>query len=230
HDGAAPHVPPGPRRRARLAVPPRGARSDVRHGVLVRGRRHRRRDPVRTREPLRLAGPGLPVRGPGRVSPLGWLAALLLLGVGAALFVILTEGRFGGRRLIEAVYDVAGPRSFSRETDAGRWRVLAGDLGVRPGTTTLDVGCATGDLVVSWAALEGFHGVAVGIDRSRPMLEVAEKVAAERGLAHATRFLEADLDDGLPVPDGAVGVVTCLGVLEVIRRPEALAAELARVL
>ena len=164
------------------------------------------------------------------MSPLGWLAALLLLGVGAALFVVLTEGRFGGRRLIEAVYDVAGPRSFSRETDAGRWRVLAGDLGVRPATTTLDVGCATGDLVVSWAALEGFHGVAVGIDRSRPMLEVAEKLAAERGLAHATRFLEADLDDGLPVPDGAVGVVTCLGVLEVIRRPEALAAELARVL
>lgn len=164
------------------------------------------------------------------MSPIGWLAALLLLGVGAALFVVLTEGRFGGRRLIEAVYDVAGPRSFSRETDAGRWRVLAGDLGVRPGTTTLDVGCATGDLVVSWAALEGFHGVAVGIDRSRPMLEVAEKLAAERGLAHATRFLEADLDDGLPVPDAAVGVVTCLGVLEVIRRPEALAAELARVL
>lgn len=168
------------------------------------------------------------------MSALGWLAALLLLALllalGATLFIVLTEGRFGGRRLVEAVYDRAGPRLFARETDAGRWRVLAGDLGLRPDATSLDVGCATGDLVLSWAALDGFHGVAVGIDRSRPMLEVAEKLAADRGVAHLTRFLEADVDDGLPVPDGAVDTITCLGVLEVIRRPDALAVELARVL
>jgi SAM-dependent methyltransferase len=164
------------------------------------------------------------------VSALAWLVVLVSLALGAAVFAILTEGRFGGRRLVEMVYDVVGPRSFARGSDAPSWRVLAGDLGVRPGTTTLDVGCATGDLVLSWAALEGFHGVAVGIDRSRPMLDVAEKLAAERGLTHATRFLQTDVDDGLPVPDGAVGAITCLGVLEVIRRPDALAAELARVL
>jgi ubiquinone/menaquinone biosynthesis C-methylase UbiE len=164
------------------------------------------------------------------MSPAGWLAVVLLTALGTGLFIVLTEGRFGGRRLVETVYDVAGPRLFARASDAGRWRALAGDVGLQPDARSLDVGSATGDLVLTWAALETFHGVAVGLDRSGPMLDAAEKLAAERGLAHRARFVEADAAAGLPFPEASFDVVTCLGLLEVIRRPSSLAAELARVL
>ncbi|HTG48554.1 MAG TPA: methyltransferase domain-containing protein [Actinomycetota bacterium] len=164
------------------------------------------------------------------MSLLGWIALALLVALGIAGFVIVTEGRYGGGRLVRLVYDAIGPRSYTRTSDAASWRVLAGDLHLPPNGVSLDVGCATGDLVLSWAALEAFDGIAVGVDRSRPMLDVAEKLAAERGLGHLVRFVEADLDDGLPFPDGSFTTITCLGVLEVIRRPDALAGELARVL
>jgi ubiquinone/menaquinone biosynthesis C-methylase UbiE len=164
------------------------------------------------------------------MNPAGWLAAASLVALGAGLFVVLTEGRFGGRRLVRTVYDVAGPRLFARASDAARWRVLSGDVGLHPDSRALDVGCATGDLALAWASLETFRGVVVGLDRSGPMLGVAEKLAAERGVARRARFVEADAAAGLPFPDGSFDVVTCLGLLEVIRRAGSVASELARVL
>ena len=62
HRRAPPRDPLRPRERPERHLPPRRRAQGREDGLLVRRRRHRRRDHVRPRQPLRLGGPGLPLR------------------------------------------------------------------------------------------------------------------------------------------------------------------------
>jgi SAM-dependent methyltransferase len=70
--------------------------------------------------------------------------------------------------------------------------------GPRPGERVLDVGCGCGDTSLALSQIVGPAGQVVGVDVSKPMLEVARKRGA--GAANLT-FLEADASRGaLPGP------------------------------
>ena len=73
-----------------------------------------------------------------------------------------------------------------------------GRLPLKPGDRVLDIGCGCGETTLALAARVGAGGTAVGVDVSRPMLEVARARAAD---APAATFLEADAQTAaLPPP------------------------------
>jgi SAM-dependent methyltransferase len=68
----------------------------------------------------------------------------------------------------------------------------------RPGERVIDIGCGCGDSSLSLARAVGEDGRVLGVDVSRPMLEVARRRAKAAGLANAT-FEQADASSaGLP--------------------------------
>jgi SAM-dependent methyltransferase len=88
---------------------------------------------------------------------------------------------------------------------------------VRDETRLLDAGCGPGGLV------KGHVGVAkqvVGVDRYAAHFQEPAEISA---------LVESDLDT-LPFPDASFDLVTCSWVLEHVREPERVFAEIARVL
>jgi SAM-dependent methyltransferase len=68
----------------------------------------------------------------------------------------------------------------------------------RPGEQVIDIGCGCGDSSLSLARLVGEGGRVLGVDVSRPMLEMARRRAQAAGLANLT-FEQADASSaGLP--------------------------------
>jgi SAM-dependent methyltransferase len=161
---------------------------------------------------------------------IGGLIAGLVLGVVSALAVVLTEGRFGGAGLMRRLYDRVGPALFGARSEADTWRALLAALDLRGGERLLDVGTAIGDLPRTLAAQPNGPRLALGIDWSPRMLATAAEVARSRGLTERTGFVVADARSPLPFPNGVFDVVICFGVLETVRRPEPVLAELVRVL
>ena len=68
---------------------------------------------------------------------------------------------------------------------------LLARAGARPGENALDVGCGTGATTLALAERVGSGGAVLGIDISKPMLELASRRCAARGLEQV-RFLRAD--------------------------------------
>jgi SAM-dependent methyltransferase len=64
-------------------------------------------------------------------------------------------------------------------------------LAAQPGERILDIGCGAGATLLELAPAVGSAGEAVGIDPSRPLLELARTRAATAGLSNVT-LLEAD--------------------------------------
>jgi SAM-dependent methyltransferase len=87
-----------------------------------------------------------------------------------------------------------------------------------PGRRVLDLGCRYGALARAY--LEGNEVVGVDVDR-----DALERAA---GLGIETHW--ADVDDGLPFPDGDFDVVVAGELLEHVRDPALVAAESRRVL
>jgi len=162
---------------------------------------------------------------------MGWmiLAALGLAGF-AVLFVILTDGRYLGKRLMHWIYDRLGPAMFGARSEAERWRSLIEALQLRGDEEVLDVGSATGDLPLTIAAMPGFSGRVSGIDWSPRMVALAQAEADRRGLSSIARFQVADARQPLPFDRCEFEVVSCLGLLETLPHPERLLSELVRVL
>ena len=79
---------------------------------------------------------------------------------------------------------VAEAERFDRMLAPYGDRVIAG-LAPEPGEKILDVGCGNGALLLDIAARVGPQGGVVGLDLSGPMLGLAEKRAAERGIGNA---------------------------------------------
>lgn len=163
---------------------------------------------------------------------MGWtvLLALVIAGLIIILFVLLTDGRYFGKRLMYWVYDRVGPVVFSARSEVEQWRSLARSIGLQGNERVLDVGTAVGDLPLSIASMLGFQGQIVGIDWSPRMIEVAREEASSRGLGDRVRFEAVDVREGLPFAGGEFDVVICLGLLETLPRPERVLEELRHVL
>jgi demethylmenaquinone methyltransferase/2-methoxy-6-polyprenyl-1,4-benzoquinol methylase len=120
---------------------------------------------------------------------------------------------------IAPVYDL-----MNRVMTAGldqRWRRLTVRAVVQPGDRVLDACCGTGDLAV--AARRAGGREVVGLDFSRPMLELARKKEP------AIEWVQGDLLE-LPFPDGSFDAATVgFGVRNVADLERGL-AELRRVL
>jgi ubiquinone/menaquinone biosynthesis C-methylase UbiE len=161
---------------------------------------------------------------------MGWviLAVLGIAGL-AVLFIILTDGRYFGKRLMYWVYDRVGPAMFGARSEAERWHAMADALQLRGGESILDVGTATGDLPLTIAALPNFHGQVTGVDWSPQMIAQAQAEASQRGLGDRARFQVVDVRKPLPYSDGEFDAVFCLGLLETWPHPERILAEMARV-
>jgi demethylmenaquinone methyltransferase / 2-methoxy-6-polyprenyl-1,4-benzoquinol methylase len=110
-----------------------------------------------------------------------------------------------------------------------RWRERAADLaGLEAGDRALDVCCGTGDLALALAPRVGPEGSVIGADFSEPMLELARRKAAERGVGQVT-FEWADALE-LPYGDAEFEAVTVgFGVRNLADLAAGL-AEMARVL
>lgn len=110
-----------------------------------------------------------------------------------------------------------------------RWRERAVDRAeVGPGDAALDVCSGTGDLALALAARIGSEGSVIGCDFSEPMLDLARRKAAERGV-DGVRFEWADAL-ALPYDSGRFDAVTVgFGVRNLADLDRGL-AEMARVL
>src|SRR5262249_41533545 len=85
-----------------------------------------------------------------------------------------------------AVYDAIGQGRFSKQLAEWALQWLAA-RGLRP-THVLDLACGTGDAALVYAAA---GCLVVGVDRSRPMLEIARGKARDAG--YAITFVEGDI-------------------------------------
>jgi demethylmenaquinone methyltransferase/2-methoxy-6-polyprenyl-1,4-benzoquinol methylase/phosphoethanolamine N-methyltransferase len=75
---------------------------------------------------------------------------------------------------------------------------------IQPGDKVLDVGCGTGNLTLTARKSAGASGMAVGIDSSPEMIEMARKKAKRR--ASDTQF-EVGLIEKIPYPEATFDVV-----------------------
>jgi SAM-dependent methyltransferase len=158
-------------------------------------------------------------------------STLVLIAV-AVVFVVLTDGKYFGKRLMRLVYDRWGPAWFAplTEKEAERWRGLVEELGISGDEKVLDVGTALGDLPLTIAALPWFRGQVFGLDWSPRMLAEARRRAERAGTAKLTSFRVGDAREPLPFSAQSFDLVVCIGVLEGLREPKKLLDELVRVL
>ena len=92
----------------------------------------------------------------------------------------------------------------------GRHVIAAVDA--QPGERVLDVGCGNAAITLELADAVGPDGAVVGVDISTPMLGLARRRAADRGVDHAT-FVEADAQVHAFEPESFDAIVSRFGVM-----------------
>jgi SAM-dependent methyltransferase len=80
-------------------------------------------------------------------------------------------------------------------------------LRLEPGTTVLDLGSGSGEMLCTWARDHGVIGT--GIDMSQLFSEQAKRRAVELGVADRVRFLHGDAAGY--ISEEKVGVAACVG-------------------
>jgi SAM-dependent methyltransferase len=83
-----------------------------------------------------------------------------------------------------------GDRAVHNPLDLARLHEALGHAPPRPGQAAIDIGCGTGELLLSLAEHRGVRGT--GVDSSAPAIERAVAAAEVRGLADRVRFVTAD--------------------------------------
>lgn len=175
------------------------------------------------------------------MTPTGMLALIAgALAVGAVLWYLLitTEGVYLGRRVVIWLYDLYARRYDRIKNFDAEWEALMLARPILNALRTverpllLDVATGTARLPLALLSEDDFHGRIVGLDYSRRMLHVAaEKLAT---VASEERRSSVDLvyqpAEALPFPDATFDGVACLEALEFTPDPEAVLAELVRVL
>ena len=160
------------------------------------------------------------------VIPLISLSILILIFT----FILFTDGRYFGKRIMHWVYDNIGSQIFDSRSEADRWESLAKQLQITGQENIIDIGTATGDLPLTLAALLNPAGKIMGIDWSVKMIANAQDKAKKRGLADRTAFIIGDVRQNLPFQTAYFDVVICFGVLETLSQPEEVLRELRRIL
>lgn len=95
-----------------------------------------------------------------------------------------------------------------------------------PEKVFLDYGCGNGDMAIKTARLGAT--LAIGIDISGVSVENARRAAKAAGVDDRCVFLQADCEN-TGLPDGAIDVVLCSGMLHHVDLPRAF-PELARIM
>jgi SAM-dependent methyltransferase len=106
------------------------------------------------------------------------------------------------------------------------WMVRA--LDPQPGNTVLELAAGPGDVGFAAAPLLGEEGRLISSDFSPEMVEVARRRAAELALRNV-EHRQIDAED-IPLEDGSVDGVLCRFGLMLMPDPEAVVAEMRRVL
>ena len=106
------------------------------------------------------------------------------------------------------------------------WMVRA--LDPQPGDTVLELAAGPGDVGFAAAPLLGDEGLLISSDFSSEMVEVARRRAAELGLRNV-EHRQIDAED-IPLEDDSVDGVLCRFGLMLMPDPDAVVAEIRRVL
>ncbi len=149
----------------------------------------------------------------------------ILLGI-AMLFVIITDGRYFGKRLVFWIYDRFGAAMYGGRGEAARWQQLAGLLDLQGDEQILDVGTAVANLPFTLAAQPNFQGHIAGLDWSPKMLATARR----RGLSRQVSLVRGDARRPLPFASSTFDVITCLETLETLPHPDQILGEIIRTL
>jgi SAM-dependent methyltransferase len=98
-----------------------------------------------------------------------------------------------------------------------------------PTAHVLDIGCGTGVVSRALAAREGFSGRVTGIEQSRTLVEVAQRLATDEGVGGSIDFRVGDAHD-LDVADASVDAVVAHTTMSHVTDPPTVLKEAARVL
>lgn len=141
------------------------------------------------------------------------------------------------KRIVAGIYSAAADRLYEPIVVKGAFRIFGGNLNslaveqgrraaeVAAGLPILDMPVGTAFFTVSMARRH--DGLVVGADIAAGMVQRAQDVAREEGIANL-KIVQADAHH-LPFADGAFGAVMCTNGLQVIPGLRPAVAELARV-
>jgi ubiquinone/menaquinone biosynthesis C-methylase UbiE len=161
------------------------------------------------------------------------LLVLVTLGLLAYWQLIIAEGTYLGPRIVTLMYDWSA-KAYERikqyRSGDEQWFLgipLARSLELIPAPLVLDVATGTGRLPRALLRQPPFEGRVIGLDLSRRML--AEAVDRTAQFADRLTYIWQDARN-LPFDDDTFDAVTCLEALEFTPDPQAVLAELVRVL
>ncbi|MBN1888529.1 MAG: class I SAM-dependent methyltransferase [Thermoflexales bacterium] len=123
---------------------------------------------------------------------------------------------FNGMSLFFSLRDLVQPR-----------RPILEEAGVEAGFTLLDYGCGPGGYVGGAAELVGEAGTVYALDVHPLAVRRVQELAQRKGLTNV-KTIHSDCQTGLP--DGSVDLVLLYDIFHMLNAPEAILAELHRVL
>jgi SAM-dependent methyltransferase len=133
--------------------------------------------------------------------------------MGSKRYVI--RGGVEGRERLRLLSEVMGPSS----------RALLAEVGIRPGSICLDVGCGGGDMAFELARATGPTGRVLGVDLDATKLDIARRECEGHGLSNIT-FEACDVTQWEPGEPG--DVVYARFLLTHLTNPGALLTTLRR--
>ncbi len=120
-----------------------------------------------------------------------------------------------------------GFTSENRETFANRMEVAAA-VGLKPGMSIADVGAGTGIYEPVFSKAVGASGKVYAVDISKPLLAFIEKSMKDAGITNVTTVVGSD--KGINLPPNSVDVVFTSDVYHHFEYPDAILADIRRVL
>ena len=160
--------------------------------------------------------------------PLFLLTLLVVLVL--LVFIVVTEGRYFGKRFLRRLYNLRAG-AFELREDWDQWRLLIRRLEISSSEQLLDLGTQTGHFPRLVAKQGEFKGAVVGVDWSEEMIREAQRQSQLEGTSNSTKFLCADVRQPLHFPDNSFTLVVCAtGLLDGLRNPGPLFEEISRVL